>query len=307
MSNQRPVLRAFVVLLASALIAAGFDWFGSILPAQIVIFSNIAMLAVATSGFFTLCQASALGTARLSTTLSNLTVSALAFFMNINVFGYAVRRDHLPDDLWGWHTIWIICAGVQALFLSGFAQRVSIAIKNQAPKAAASLAKAFKSCNKGILLIYLSGFAVWSAYLGIQISGRGVQAVISDTQILWGSVLLLLVWVAVGVLLYVVPTVCAKIKQVVAGMGTPKQLALGPGIPKQSSSKQSCPTSSSPRMEDVLITFLAYIIIPLALVYVIAITSDAVQQVLATEDHSWQQVLDALCQLLQHAESESQT
>lgn len=51
MSNQRPVLRAFVVLLASALIAAGFDWFGSILPAQIVIFSNIAMLAVATSGF----------------------------------------------------------------------------------------------------------------------------------------------------------------------------------------------------------------------------------------------------------------
>jgi len=382
-----PVFWAFVVLLATALIVTGFNWAGRVPPAQLQIFSNIAMLAVAAKGFFALGQPSALSTTRLSSTLGNLTVPVLAFYMNINVFGYVIRWDHLPADLWGWHTGWIICAGVQVLFLSGFAQyvlhqmlRLAKAVGHQVKNAASALADKVKLCDKGVLLIFLTGTVLWGVYLGSQIFSRGAQAVFSDVKTLWGSVLLLLVWTIVGVLLYVVPAVCKKSKWTIFGMdgkgiviaigvaaavmavvlvfsllallggmkvvltvlvalavlaalicatvkysvekslqlsglgkggmngGAPDHDTPGQGVPDQSCSGRNCPSvCRKPNPKDVLVTILAYIVIPLTLVCVMAVLSDEIRKMLTTGDYTWQQLMDAIAGLLQFAGNGSQT
>lgn len=417
-----PVFWAFVVLLAAALVITGFNWARRMPPAQIEIFSNIAMFAVAAKGFFALGQPSTLSNRRLSSTLGNLTVSALAFFMNIKVFERAVRWDHLLDDLWNWHIGWIICAAAQVLFLSGFAQyvlqlvlRFSEVADRQMKRAASAFVNAIKQSDKGVLLIFLTGAALWGTYLGSQISGRGVQAAFSDVKILWGSVLLLLIWTMVGILLYVAPAIYKKSKWTIFGMdgkriviaigiaaavvsvvlifallallggvrtvltvlvalvvlaglicaavkysikksfrldaprkedrnggapdqdisdqSAPYQNDLGQSDPDQSDPRRNIPDSSilrqnspnqsipdqnnsnrisptvcrKPNLKDVLITILAYIIIPLILVCVIAVLSDEVRQLLATEDHTWQQLLEVICGLLRYAGNGPQT
>ena len=333
--------------------------------------------------------------------------------MNVNLFGYAVRRDHLLDDLWFGHIGWIICAIAQVLFLSGFAQyvlhqvlRFSGVAGCQMKRAASAFVNAIKLSDKGVLLIFLTGAVFWGTYLGSQISGRGVQAAFSDAKILWGSVLLLLIWTMVGILLYVAPAVCKKSKWTIWGMdgkriviaigiaaavmlavlifalltlnggvwavftllaalavlcaavkycvekslrlnvprkeeqsfgvpaqNTPDRSALGqnvvgqntpdqnvpdPGIPHQNDPSQSTPNQNcsnqtgstacrKPNLKDVLVTVLAYIVIPLILMCVIAFLSDEVRQLLATEDYTWQQLLDVICKLLQCAGNSPQT
>lgn len=230
--DKLPVRWSFVVLLSTASVVALLNWQGIALSKYIELFSNIAMFAVAAKGFFALGQPSTLSGKKLRNTLGNLTVSALAFFMNISVFGHIIRWNHLSDDLWGWHTGWIICAMIQMLFLSGFAQCVrrqvlklpnlGKTVKNQLKKIFSALVNTVKRHDKGVLLIFLIGTVLWTIYLGSQISGNGVQATFSDVGILCGSILLLLVWTFVGILLYVTPAICQKFKWAIFGMNGKK-------------------------------------------------------------------------------------
>lgn len=227
--DRLPVCWSFVVLLSTAVVVSLLNWLKKSPPKYVELFSNIAMFAVAAKGFFALGQPSTLSGKRLRNTLGNLTVSALAFFMNISVFGHIIRWEYLPDDLWGWHTGWIICAVIQMLFLSGFAQYVRnqvhiflTTVKNQLRRIASALIKSVKLCDKGVLLFFLIGTILWATYLGSQIFSRGVQAVFSDVGTLCGSVLLLLVWVLVGILLYITPAICKKSKWAIFGMNGKK-------------------------------------------------------------------------------------
>lgn len=387
-NDGRPVLWAFVVLLAAAIVVTGFSWAGRLLPGQIEIFSNIAMLAVAARGFFALGQPSVLSGRRLSSVLGNLTVSVLAFFMNINVFRHTIPWNRLPDDLWGGHIGWAICAAVQVLFLSGFVQcvcrqalRFLTAAAREGKNAASALRNAVRLSDKGVLLIFLTGGALWGVYLVSQILGRGVQAAFSDANILWGSVLLLLVWAIAGVLLYMFPAICKKSKWTVFGMdgkkiviaagiaagvlaavlifallamlrgagvvltvlaalavlaglicavvrysvkkiigqGCPEEGDLNDGGPAEENLNGSDPDPSTPRQntpnrsrpvvcrkpnwKDVLLTALAYIVIPLVLICVMVASSDELRRLLSSGDCTWQRFMDAVGRLLQNAKS----
>lgn len=111
---------SFAVLLSTTVIVAWFNWKRIKFLKYVEFISNVAMVAVAVKAFFSSGEFSMLGGGKLRNTLENLTIPVLAFFMNIGVFGYIIRWDHLLEDLWGWHSWWMFCAVIQILFLSGY-------------------------------------------------------------------------------------------------------------------------------------------------------------------------------------------
>lgn len=232
--DKLPVRWSFVMLLSTASIVSLFNWQGIELQKDVELFGNIAMFAVAAKGFFSLGQPSILSSKKLRNTLGNLAVSAMAFFMNTNVFGHIIRWDHLQDDLWGWHTGWLICAVIQMLFLSGFAHYVwnqvhklpnlGKAAKIQLKKVFSILVNLIHRCDKGLLLFILIDTILWAIYIGSKISSTGVQAVFSNMGTLYGSILLPLVWTFVSILLYVTPAIFQKPKWAIGGMDGKKSI-----------------------------------------------------------------------------------
>lgn len=199
--------------------------------------ANIVMLMVAIVGFF--CQGlPSLEKDRrsLSVFLSNTAVSAIAFFMNIDVFKHTIRLDQLAKDIWCCHMIWVISILAQILFLSGLwtylfckskilvikVKEVSVCVKS----GFSSFVEGIKDSNKSVLLTMAVGIFIWIISLMIQIEDRGAAAVFSDTDFWWKSVWMWLAIIVIGSLFHMASLIFQETKNAIQNLGSRKVLAV---------------------------------------------------------------------------------
>lgn len=169
--------------------------------------------------------------------LVNFTFPLTAFLMNISVFGLTIRREALLNDLWNWHSGWIICAALQILFLTGLGSGLLTqirAILSWLKEVASSLGEvisdtfaAMKSANRSAKLTVFAGMVSWAVYTGIQIYNRGVSNVF-NTDFIWTSTWLWLAVIVVCILIHLVKPIYEKAKESVhSGSTTKLWIAMG--------------------------------------------------------------------------------
>jgi len=197
------------------------------------IISNAVMLMIAVLSFFVLgLPAQCDSGGPLAGVLANLAVPAITFPMNIDVFGYRIRPDHVLDDLWGWHLGWIICAAVQVLFLSGLVKKLLSRIKmflNWLERVikllGSSLFDAIEKSCRSIQLTVSVGLIIWIVFFGIQIYTRGVAYVFSDTEIFLRSVWLWIATIIICLFIHIAPLAFKKARDAVTEMTNKGALA----------------------------------------------------------------------------------
>ena len=197
--------------------------------------SNAVLFAAALfAGFQGLAVLSA-GGSRGRVVLGNLTIPAAAFWINADVFGHSIRAAYLREDLWGLHAVWLLCAAVQVLALSGLGAallglaRASLGLVRTALEQGRDLLRwgrdnvlrpvgdvisalppAVRRMDGSLQAVLGVGTVLWLAYLAVQMRARGPAAVLADTQVLWHSLWLWLAVVTVCFLLRMIPPVCQQ-------------------------------------------------------------------------------------------------
>lgn len=187
------------------------------------IMSNILMLIVAAVGFFLMGfpPSSDSGRSRGEEIFSNIVVSAMAFAMNIDVFEHTLRRDHILEDLWGWHTCWVICTVLQMILLTGFGKAALYQIKMFLMKIG-RIGKALETFfsglwsmltySKGRFLFVVFGIAIWGAFFANLCRDKSASDILSDMGFWANSVLLWIYYFAVITLVYVLFHVFPKLR-----------------------------------------------------------------------------------------------
>lgn len=220
-------LTAWVICLVAEIINIK----GSAFPqTQVEILSNIVMLATAIFGFFYLGLPSKIDIPHsLYGSLCNLSVSGIAFVMNVAVYGHSIRWDHLWEDLFCWHICWILCAFIQILFLTvlgaflwrkcqgllSSAKQCGKGALQSAKKAVQSIMSAVKRIDKNILITVCVGLVVWGIYLGTSVYAKGIVSTFSDVSVIGESVRLWLEIIVICGLLRLLPSVFHKSTQAI--------------------------------------------------------------------------------------------
>lgn len=188
--------------------------------------SNFVMLSVALGSFFLLGLPSiSNGRHRLSTTFSNVAVSAMAFPMNIVVFEHPIYLEHFLEDLWGWHAGWLLSALVQVLVLSGMGsillRQVQTLFKGitYIGKGLGNLfsdvLSAIRDTNISTLIFLFIGFLIWIIYLGTLCYNNGGNTTFSDLNFWWNSVLLWMYYFIVIFILHILISASQKAKDTI--------------------------------------------------------------------------------------------
>lgn len=220
-------LTAWVICLVAEII----NMKGSAFPqTQVEILSNIAMLATAIFGFFYLGLPAKLdGSCNLYGVLCNLTVSGVAFVMNVAVYRYSIRWDHLWEDLFCWHICWILCLLIQMLLLTKLgtfflekcqgllssAKQCGKGALQSVKKAAQSFMSVARSINKDVLVTWCVGLVAWGVYLGIRVYDKGIVLTFSDVSVIGESVWLWLEIIVICGLLRLLPSAFHKSSQII--------------------------------------------------------------------------------------------
>lgn len=233
--ERMPALFSVLVFLA----VEGINIFGNVPKQQwknFEIMSNMVLLGIAIVSFLWVGLPCASNGKNLGSILSNMAVSAVAFPMNIDVFGHTISLEQPLEDLWGWHFGWILCLVIQILFLSGLGRKLLDLARGLLKwgkdtirplgNAVSGLAASIEHGDKGVTLTIAGGLILWVIYLGHEIVEKGVFAVLSDADFLWGSVRLWIVCIMIGFLLNLVPSVFRKAKEAVHGIGSKKILVV---------------------------------------------------------------------------------
>lgn len=190
------------------------------------ILSNTVMLLIAVISFFVIGLPPRInGKGELSGILGCVVIPAIAFPMNIDVFGHIIRLEHILNDLWGWHLFWIIYAVVGILILSMLGHNLLSQItdllrwtRDVISLLGNALRDIVSNGSKSILLTVLIGFFTWGLYLGIQIHAKGVATVFSDSEIFRISIWLWVAVLAVSLLIHIAPQVFQKARDAVQHM-----------------------------------------------------------------------------------------
>ena len=187
MKHWLPALIAVLMLLFLAM----FDLLGLIdtHKSTSANFCNVILLLIALLDFFVLGLPSrANGGYDMAVFCSNIALSAIAFPMNIDIFKYTLLWEELPQNLWGWHTGWIIMMVVQILALTKIGSILLDAVKktgNILLRIFSSLGNWMKQ-NKYIILLAFGGFLFWGMFSVAKCRNRSVALVFSDTDF-WKS------------------------------------------------------------------------------------------------------------------------
>ena len=183
--------------------------------------SNFTMFTVALAGFFVLGLPSRKNRCGdWGSFWGNIAVSAIAFLMNINVFEHTIQLEHLPENLWCVHMLWVICVIVQFLLLTGLGGWLLQLIKTLltwekkvigwVENNCSDFADLVKNSDKRVVLTISIGFILWGVFLINQIRIRGKSAVFSDTDFWWNSIWMWLTIITISYLLHMVPLVFTK-------------------------------------------------------------------------------------------------
>lgn len=137
-------------------------------------------------------------------------VSLIAFPMNIDVFGHVIRLEQLPADLWGWHSLWIVCAILELLILTSLGNQLLTQVKallaqlmgllkwgrSIAAKLGSIISEIMdqsvaliKESNGKTLFTIIFGMFLWGRWLDTQLSGQDKRAMFADIGF-WGRNLL---------------------------------------------------------------------------------------------------------------------
>ena len=219
--NGIPAFLAISVLLAAEIIKIS-----EVVPERqqnnFEIMSNVVMLIVAAVGFLLWGLPSLSGSScSVGKIFSNIVVSVMAFVMNIDVFESAIRHNYLLEDLWGWHTCWIICILLQILFLTGLGRvicgqiRILINIINNMIKVLENLFSILLDAmkrNQFQILFVVIGFLFWGVFFGTLCRSKSPADIFSDISFWKSSALLWIFYFMVAFLLYIVPSVFQRVK-----------------------------------------------------------------------------------------------
>lgn len=229
-------LAAWLVCLGAEIINVK----GSALPqSQVEVLLNIAMLATAIFGFFYLGLPAKINLSHsLYGFLCNLSVSGIAFVMNVAVYGHSIRWDHLWEDLFCWHICWVLCVFIQILFLTvlgaflwrkcqgllSSAKQCGKGALQSAKKAVQSIMPAVKRIDKNIFITVCVGLVVWGIYLGTSVYAKGIISTFSDVSVIGESVWLWLEIIVICGLLRLLPSVFHKSAQAIQAADNKKVL-----------------------------------------------------------------------------------
>lgn len=235
--NAVPVLLAVLVLLVTEII----NWMGIVPPVQNTNFEtmcNFLLLAVAVGSFFLQGLPSAKnGQYDLTIILSNITVSAIAFPINIDVFKHSIRSERFWGDIWGWHAGWLLVIFVQILALSGWGSKLSGQIRSLLRGVSSASTKMGKglllvsgklgdffsvvsktagNINKRIFLIIFIGVIIWGLYLKALYNEEGVGSIFLQMEFWRNSFFLWMYYLVIILVVHVIIAVFQKVKNAIS-------------------------------------------------------------------------------------------
>ena len=221
---------AALIVFGIAVVCKLFGLISALNVAKAEFLYNSIMFGIAVSCFLRARHAAEDNGANDSyTMLSNVAVSVVAVFMNIDVFGHTIRKEELWSDLWGWHLCWIICVAIQVTFLSSLGKRLLVEVYHFLRWAkkifgllgniVTGLVDKLAKCDKGILIIVIGDIILLSIRFGNQICAQGVYGTIGNEVFLWKTVRLLFIYFWIGLLPYMTPTLFIGAKKATAKIG----------------------------------------------------------------------------------------
>lgn len=198
--------------------------------------SNMTILLIALIGFFGLGIPSQKGGhGDWGILLGNITVSAIAFLMNINVFEHTIQIEQLLENLWCCHMLWIICTAVQFLFLTDIGKwlwnliRKLLAWEKNAVVWVESICCDFaglvKRSDKSVVLTISIGVVLWGIFLINQIRIQRADAIFSDAGFWRSSMWIWAIIITISYLLHTVPLIFRKNVEAIEGISSKKVLA----------------------------------------------------------------------------------
>lgn len=200
-NNKIPVILS-IIILGIVLIVNLSVRMSSAQRARFETFSNVMIFINAVVSFFwSGLPFKEKNDRMLGNVLGNIVVPISAFLMNIGVFGHAIRKGHLLDDLlWGWHICWIICAVIQILFLTELWKNLQfvwhkcwgwwVKVIRLLGEFFLEIIELIKETAKIKLLIIIGGIILWIIYFRSRASSEKIDIVLSDTKFLLGSIFL---------------------------------------------------------------------------------------------------------------------
>lgn len=163
-----------------------------------------------------------------------ISISLIALPMNVDVFGHAIRLEHLLADLWGWHSFWIACAVFQLLVLTPLGKEILAQFKlllaqftgflKWGANLVASLGRILShildqilalimSSSRRMVFITIFGFFLWACWLGTQIPGQNIRVLLADIGFLGKNLLVWLFYLLAALLVCLIPLVVRKAKE----------------------------------------------------------------------------------------------
>jgi len=167
--------------------------------------------------------------------------------MNVDVFGHAIRLEHLLADLWGWHSFWIACAVLQLLVLTplgnelltqfrllltqltGFLEwgkNIAVSLGSILSHILDQILALITTSSRRMVFIIIFGFFLWACWLGIQISGQNIRVLLADIGFLGKNLLAWLYYLLAALLVCLIPPVVRKAKEGLLNLNAKHLLAV---------------------------------------------------------------------------------
>lgn len=161
-------------------------------------------------------------------------VSLIAFPMNVDVFGHAIRLERLLPDLWGWHSFWIICAVLQLLILTPLGKEllgqiklmlaqligimkwgkgITVTLGSILSVTVDYIFSFVKQSSKKMVFIITLGFFLWTSWLSTQVRGQDIRILLADISFIGKNLLVWIYYLFITFLVCLLPTVVRKTKE----------------------------------------------------------------------------------------------
>ena len=180
--------------------------------------SNVSMIIIAIAGLLWFFFKQMDDGKKLFHILNNVAVSGFALCMNVYVFRHTIRSEHLWQDIWGVHLLWLLFATAQILLLSGLGRiilNVIHSLLRDVKKLAVRLWEAvydlINHTDNYVLCALLGSLIGWNIYIGIQVHTNGIKFILEDTDIFSQSVWLWTISLLIFLLVRIFPLIIQKV------------------------------------------------------------------------------------------------
>lgn len=235
--NGLPALLAVTLLV----LAEALRFFKGLLPfwGNIEVISNALMLGIAI--FFSarerLFEREESSSSRRVAWI--ISIPLIAACMNVDVFGHAIRLEHLLPDLWGYHAFWIACAVLQLLILTPLGEELLeqirllweqlIGILSWGRDTVVRLGSIFSSLldqilalieqsSEKMIFIIILGFFLWACWLSTQVPGQDISVLLANVSFLGKNLLVWIYYLLITLLVCLLPSAVKKTKDGLLGL-----------------------------------------------------------------------------------------